>query len=167
MRMTTTGGCGLMLALVLLLQACGGDDGGPDDAAVATTRAEATTSTQVTTSTTSPPTTTTTVTATTQRTTTTADAGPSGGLCPTQVTSRIGRPVAVIAPASVSCAEATAVVDRYFNDPSLELGGSSGYAEFDGWGCSTTSGTGTEVTGHIGWCEDGADRAIEMRVPGR
>lgn len=80
------------------------------------------------------------------------------GACGT-VTSAFGGPVLVYAEGAVSCAEAIDVVDRYNNDPTLIPEGSSGYADVGEWGCASTSGTHTEMTGEAGSCHRGSDNA--------
>jgi hypothetical protein len=83
-----------------------------------------------------------------------------------EVASSIGTPVVVVADFGVGCAEARAVVDRYYNDDTLVYQGSSGSAEFDGWLCASNSGAGTEQTGDAGSCyRDSPSAEISMLVP--
>ena len=82
------------------------------------------------------------------------------------MTSTIGTPIEVHVEGGVGCAEALEIADRYYNDPTLGHEGSSGYADVGEWGCASTSGTHTEMTGEAGSCDRKSDNArIELRVP--
>jgi hypothetical protein len=69
------------------------------------------------------------------------------------VVSTIGSEVeVVIESGSVTCADALAIVDRYYNDPTLLHEGSSGSATIGDWLCASTSGAVLEQTGEAGQC---------------
>lgn len=67
----------------------------------------------------------------------------------------------------IDCVQATAVVHRYLNDDGLDRQGSGGFASFDGWACSSTSGAASFGTGRAGSCgSDDGGHTIVMCSPG-
>ena len=79
--------------------------------------------------------------------------------CPVSPQGYNGPVKVVVSEGDLGCAEASAVVDKYLNDPSVVYEGSSAFADFDGWTCFID--TIPMPSGALGTCENGSV-VIEM-----
>lgn len=70
-----------------------------------------------------------------------------------------------IAAGDISCADATAVIRRYFNDPTLTREGNTESAQFDGWGCANPTATAAALEGYSTRCDRGGVQ-IQVRSTG-
>lgn len=86
--------------------------------------------------------------------------------CGTVIYPQSGRTGIVhIAAGDISCADATAVIRRYLNDPTLTREGNTESAQFDGWGCASPTATAAALDGYSTRCDRGGVQ-IQVRPTG-
>lgn len=84
-----------------------------------------------------------------------ANAAP-GSRCGT-VTFATGSPgTVVVQSGQITCTDAVALINRYFNDPSITRQGNTQSAMFDGWTCVSPTAAAADLAGYGSKCEKGA-----------
>ena len=68
---------------------------------------------------------------------------------------------------SMTCADATALVDRYFTDSSLVRQGNTESAMFDGWTCASPTAVAAQAAGYSTQCTNDAKGVTIQLVPNR
>lgn len=79
----------------------------------------------------------------------------AGAECGT-VTFPAGSPgIVVVQAGSITCTDAVALINRYYNDPTISRQGNTMSAMFDGWTCVSPTATAAELAGYGSKCESG------------
>lgn len=60
-----------------------------------------------------------------------------------------------IAAGDISCADATAMLGKYLNDPALVRSGNTEAAQFDGWLCASPTANAAQLDGYSTSCSRG------------
>lgn len=62
----------------------------------------------------------------------------------------------VVHSGQITCTDAVALINRYFNDPSITRQGNTLSAMFDGWTCVSPTAAAADLAGYGSKCEKGA-----------